>query len=523
MMTRLNSLSISITIILAILSFGSMLLPSFAQGVGDEAIPPEVSEHEFEWPLPNKDYANTRADMESQIDIRTIKDLNVAWTFEIPGGSTFGAIATNPIISEGLVYIQDLSSNVFAINLDDGTLIWEQRNDFNVFGPNGVAVGWGKVFSTSSNDTITAYNKHNGEELWSTVLRTQGKSEGITIQPLVYNRMVLVSTVPISGIGGGAGFYRGDAAGILYALDEETGEVVWKWSTVDSEDIWGNREVNSGGGAWYPPAIDRESGISFWGTGNPGPWPGTPAFPNGSSRPGPNLYTNSLVAIDHLSGALQWYNQITPHDLFDLDFQISPILTTATMNDAERDIVLGAGKAGKVFAFDRVTGDILWETSVGKHQNDTLQEVPHRTTVTVYPGFFGGVETPMALADGVVYVPIVNSPGTYTPTGFSGGRERPMVEGELVAIDVNTGIILWGKEYENINIGGATVVNRLVFTATDDGTIYAHNRITGVEVWRHEAPQGINGWPAVSGDTIIWPVGIGPKPVLLALRLTAEE
>ena len=147
--------------------------------------------------------------------------------------------------------------------------------------------------------------------------------------------------------------------------------------------------------------------MTYWGTGDPSPFPGTKDFPNGSSRPGPNLYTNSMLALDHNTGELAWYNQVKPHDLFDLDFQAPPIIADLEIEGEERPVVIGSGKLGRVIAFDRRNGDILWDTPVGDHQNDELQEIPLGETVEVLPGFLGGVETPMAFADGVVYVPAI--------------------------------------------------------------------------------------------------------------------
>jgi outer membrane protein assembly factor BamB len=259
----------------------------------------------------------------------------------------------------------------------------------------------------------------------------------------------------------------------------------------------------------------------YWGVGNPAPWPGTEEFPNGTSRPGPNLYTDSILALNHQDGKLLWFKQVRPHDLFDLDFQISPVLATATINGVKRDIVIGAGKLGKVFAFDRKSGEILWETSVGEHKNDDLTELPEGTT-RVLPGALGGVETPMAYAEGTLFVPIVNLFSDYTPAAFDFSTfDFTKGTGELVAIDVNNGKIIWDQRLDSINVGAATVVNDIVFTSTFDGKIYAFNCKTGDQVWNYQAPGGINGWPAVAGDTIIFPVGLGNPPVLIAFRLGA--
>jgi glucose dehydrogenase len=259
----------------------------------------------------------------------------------------------------------------------------------------------------------------------------------------------------------------------------------------------------------------------YWGIGNPAPWPGTTKFPNGTSRPGNNLYTNSMVALDQSTGKLIWYSQVLPHDLFDFDLQASPILATISNNGVAKDVVFGAGKMGKVFAFDKRTGAKMWETNVGTHLNDNLKVLPKGIT-KVSPSPLGGVETNMAYSDGIVYVPVVNMEVEYTPTEFVvKSFNLGSATGELVAIDAITGKIMWNKTFPSMNVGSATVVNDLVFTSTLDGKIYAFNKKTGDKVWEYAAKGGINGWPAVKGDTIIFPVGMGKNPALVAFKLGA--
>jgi outer membrane protein assembly factor BamB len=473
-------------------------------------IPPEVLLSE--WPLANKNYRNTRASFDSIIDSRNASRLKVAWTFDIPGIGPFGAAATNPLIIGHRVYLQDLKSNVYTLNLRTGTMIWKKDYNVDNIGPIGLAAGWGKIF-VPVQPNIVALDRR-GNEVWRTKIAALD-SEGIDCQLTVFDNLVYASTVPGSSV---TNFYTGGAIGVIYALDQQTGNVAWSFDTVDTADIWGNPAVNSGGGAWYPPAIDLMTGMMYWGIANPAPFPGTADFPNGSSRPGLNLYTDSLLALDAKSGALSWYKQVLPHDILDHDFQCSPILSTATINGARKEIIIGGGKGGVVVAFDRANGDIIWKTPVGIHENDDLTELPEGTT-RVYPGIFGGIETNMALAEGMVFVPVVNVFTDFTPTAIdqtnldiAGGT------GELVALDVNTGAVLWKKEFNSPNFGSATVVNDLVFTATFDGTIYAFNRRTGDQVWTYTASGGINAWPAVADDTIIFPVGLGNPPQLIAFK-----
>ncbi|HEX7475422.1 MAG TPA: PQQ-binding-like beta-propeller repeat protein [Dehalococcoidales bacterium] len=479
------------------------------------AVPPEVTQYAKDWPLPNKDYNNSRATTDSTITSANVGTLGVAWASPIPGSFFFGAATTMPIIMGNTVYYQDTDNNVIALDKTTGKTLWQKLYNTPTIGPNGIAIGWGKIFAQADPYDMVALDM-NGNELWRTNI-SQLNIIGVDMQPTVYNGQVLVSSVPGVGI---SSYYAGGAYGTFYGLDQQTGKVTWSWLTVDSTALWGNATVNSGGGAWYPPAIDTKTGMTFWGVGNPAPYPGTTAFPNGTSHPGNNLYTDSMVALDS-SGKLQWYNQVLPHDIMDHDFQIGPILASANVNGTQTDIAIGSGKGGKVVAFDRKTGKQLWNIPVGKHSNDDLTSIPDGQTVTVFPGTYGGVETPMAYANGIVYVPVVNlsmdlTGSTLASQSFKDGT------GDLVALDVNTGNVLWDKQLPALDVGGATVVNDLVFTATYDGTIYAFNATTGAQVWTYKAGGGINAWPSVSGDTIIWPVGLGSVPSVLAFKLGAN-
>jgi len=487
-------------------------------GDGDGPIPPEVADHTEDWPLPNKDYENTRAILDSSITSENVSDLGIAWSFPIPGISAYGAASSNPIIAGDVVYFQDLRCNVFALELETGEVRWSKfYNVSAVIGPNGPAVGWGKVFVAKDLYNVTALNAETGDEVWSTRL-SKVSTTGIDIQPAVYDNLVFVSTVP----GTGDVFYAPGGMGVIYALDAETGEVIWNFSTVDSPDLWGNKEVNSGGGCWYPPAIDIETGITFWGTGNPAPFPGTEEWPSGTSRPGPNLYTDSMVAIDHASGEMIWFCQVLPHDLFDHDFQISPILAELDVGGASQKVVFGAGKLGKVYAFNRSSGEVLWSTVVGEYDETAQLDILPNGTTRIFPGVLGGVETPMAYSDGVLYVPVVNMFTDWTPTALDSSTiDFNNATGELVAINAATGKILWINLFDTMVLGGATVINDLVLTAEYDGTIHAFKTDSGEAVFELKAPVGINGWPAVADETIVWPAGVGERPSLVALRLGA--
>lgn len=476
-------------------------------------VPNEIIQYAHDWPLANKDYSNTRATTDSSISSTNVASLTLAWSYTIQGIGPYGGAASTPLIANNTIYFQDLKANVIALDLQTGSVKWSKiYNDSQIVGPNGPAIGYGKVFVAKDLYNITALNMNTGTEIWSTRI-SYVSTTGIDIQPIVYDGIVYVATVP----GTGDVFYAPGGIGVIYALDQETGAILWNFSTVDP-NLWGHPEINSAGGCWYPPAVDVKTNTIFWAVANPAPFSGTTGWPNGASYAGPALYTDSLIALDHRTGRMKWFSQAIAHDIFDHDLQISPILTSATVSGIEREIVIGAGKMGNVYAFDRDTGSILWAVPVGKHENDTLDILTGETKVL--PGILGGVETCMAYSDGMVYIPVVDMSTNYIPEGvnyssinFAAGK------GELVAIDVNLGKILWTKTYDSLNIGAATVVNDVVFTATFSGMIYGYNAKTGAQLFSYQAPAGINSWPAVAGNTIVWPAAVGGIPSIIALRV----
>lgn len=466
------------------------------------------------WTTANGNFSNTREALGAKINSNNVANLGVSWTLPIVGVSEWGSATTNPIIAKDIVYFEDLKSNVYAVDFITGKQLWMKEYNLDIAGPAGVSLDNDKIFSVKGHYEIVALDL-SGNELWTTKV-SDDQNTGIDIQTTASEGMVFVSTVP--GVSN-ENFYKGGSTGIIYALDQNTGKIVWSFDTVDSKSIWGNTKVNSGGGSWYPPAIDHDKGIMYWTVGNPAPWPGTKEFPNGTSRLGKNLYTNSLVALDLKTGKLLWYNQVLPHDLFDYDLQISPIIANIKISGAKRDVIFSAGKMGRVFAFDKSSGDKIWETSVGTHLNDTLIELPKGIT-KVSPGPLGGVETNMAYSDGIIYVPVVNMEVEYNPSEFIvKSFDLAQATGELVALNASDGQILWTQAYKSMNVGSATIVNDLVFTSTLDGKIYAYDKKTGKEVWQYTASGGINGWPAVKGDTIIFPVGMGKAPELVAFKV----
>jgi glucose dehydrogenase len=465
------------------------------------AVPPELSDYTNVWPTAQGNLAATRVAAGATIDSSNVSTLGVAWRFPLTAVSGYGACSANPIVTEDTVYLQDMVGNVFAIDRETGEQKWSKEYNVTTVGPNGVAIGYGLVVGTIGSGSLFALDAETGDEVWNVDLPTPF-NEGIDMAPAIYDNTVYVSTVP----GSSDGFYEGGMKGVFYAVSVDDGSLLWWWDTV-ADSLWGNTRVNSGGGSWYPPAIDEEDGGLYVSVANPAPYPGTEEYPAGSSREGDNLYTDSVVSLDPKTGGLKWYYQVKPHDLFDLDNQQSPVLGTATIDGAEKKIVVTSGKHGIVVAVDRETGEMIWRTPVGKHQNDDMDAAdlpdPSEPSVQVFPGTYGGVESPFAVSEDAVYTAVYNLPTNYWKTSIDPSTlDTTKGTGEVVALDINTGEILWDIEEVTGMLGGATVSNDVVFSGGMDGIVRAYSAKDGSKLWTYQLGAGVNAPAAVAGDTL---------------------
>ncbi len=465
------------------LAAGSALVASLLCGCGDRAA-------QGTWPLPNSDLEGTRSAAESSIDARSVARFGVRWRFGFTARPVFsGIFASTPVVDRDTVYVQDLRSNVFALDRSTGAVRWARWYRAHNDGPNGLALDEDGVYGATDSYAFRL-DAASGRELWRRHLTSQSE-QFVDVAPVVWNGLVVLSTIGYPPFGRGA----------IYALDAATGAVRWKFVTI--ERPWRYPLEAGGGGLWYPVSIDSR-GRLYGGNSNPGPWGGTPKRPNGGAFPGPVPYTDSLLVLDGRAGRLLWHDQVTPHDIRDYDFQATPILAT----HAGADLVFGAGKAGRVIAWDRESRQRRWTAVVGVHRND-LGPLPRRR-VTVCPGLLGGVETPMAYADGRLFVPVVDlcvwgsAVARQEVTALDPSRGR----GRLVALDAATGRTLWERRFPSPDFGCATVSNDVVFTSTYDGTVYALAVSDGAVLWRAQMQARLNACPAVAGDLLLVGAGV---------------
>ena len=457
------------------------------------------------WPVSSGDLKGTRSAAGSAITSNNVAGLRARWRFRFTAKPGFsGVFASTPVVDKDTVYVQDLRSNVFALNRSTGTLRWVQRFRASNDGPNGLVVDGGRVYGATDADAF-ALSASNGRELWHVHLARK-REQLIDIAPVAWEGLVFLSTTGDAPRGRGG----------IYALDAATGTVRWKFVTIAHPARY---PLEAGGGELsYPVSVDT-GGRLYAGNSSPTPVGGTPARPNGGAFPGPVPYTDSLLVLDAATGRLLWHDQVTPHDIRDYDFQATPILASRAGNG----VVFGAGKAGRVIAWNLETHRRLWDVPVGLHRNDEGPLPQHR--VTVCPGLLGGVETPMAYADGRLFVAVVDLCGL----GSAAARqELPSVDptsgtGRLVALDADSGRVLWQHRLRSPDFGCATVSNDVVFTSTFDGTVYAFSVQGGKLLWHARMGAGVNACPAVVGDTLLVGSGVrrpgGPVPELVAFAL----
>ena len=237
------------------------------------------------------------------------------------------------MITNGVIYSQDLESNVQAIDLESGDVLWTTKFESPSHGPNGLAVAEGRVFGATATEAF-ALDQKTGKEVWSVATAEGGDRHGA--------RRPRRQGLRLDRAGQHQRRIRSAAAvGMLWAMDAKTGKKLWHFDTVP-KDLWGDTEGQLRRRPLVP-ALVRQQGRRC--TSAPATRRRSPARrsqPWGSSRPGRNLYTDSLVKLDPKTGKLEWYYQETPHNIYDWDFQNSPIITKA----GGKEVAIGSGKSG---------------------------------------------------------------------------------------------------------------------------------------------------------------------------------
>ncbi len=477
-----------------------------------------------EWLMYGHDYTNDRYSALDQINTSNVSQLVPRWIFQTGIVASF---ENTPVVYRGIMYVTTANNHLFALNARTGRMIWryDHKLGTTIFccGPvnRGVGLGYGMVYMGTLDAQLVALDARTGKVRWKRQVADPTLGYSLTLAPLVYKNIVIVGT---SGAEYGI-------RGFVQAYDARTGTPLWRWYTIPSqgwEGKWAtttpegddlHRNIaaekaawpkykdawkRGGGSVWQTPAADPQLNYLYLGVGNPSP------DLDGSIRPGDNLYTESIVALNAANGKLVWYYQEVPHDVWDLDQTSPPLLFNVTVNGQTIPAVGAAGKTGWFYILDRRTGRrILRSQEFVRHENLFAQ--PTAQGVRMLPGANGGAEwSPSSYSPqtNYVYIAALEQPMTYAThyapyqkgklwlgsafTSIPGERQY----GTFTAIDVNTGKVAWQRKVDQPMMGGSLVTaGGLVFTGEGNGNFDAFDAKTGQLLWQFQAGAGVNAAP----------------------------
>jgi alcohol dehydrogenase (cytochrome c) len=486
-----------------------------------------------DWPTYHGTWQSYHFSDLNQINTDTVKGLDVAWTHD-PGRNTRG-LQSMPLVEDGILYYSGSYSRLYALDGATGKVVWsylpqldealikkQTHSPYN----RGVALGDGKVFVGTMDGRLIAVDQKTGKKAWDTKLINSEKlTVGFTGAPLFVKQKNLV----IIGAQGGEWPYRGP----IFAIDASTGQKKWEFLTVagtpDAMKTWGNNSWRTGGGGgWMPGTYDADSNTLWWGTANPAPlfdWSGADYMHKGA-RPGDNLYTTSVIALDPDTGRLKFYHQELPHDAWDFDSAVGEFL----MIDRDgKKLVVHPNKSGYIFVYDRADAKLenVWRIT---ENSNFVKNIDPKTGELIGRRDFnaGPVNPPLcpAIDGGVSW-----NAGSYDPrtgTYFKVANEwcmdmkvvktRPILEpqaqlnlgadfhevpppgadrpwGHVDARDPVTGKLKWTVKFREPPIASllATAGN-LVFVPDAEGVFHAYDSRNGKELWSHrDGPAGHQG------------------------------
>ena len=465
-----------------------------------------------------------------QINSRNVGNLEVAWT-HIPGRSTRG-LQSMPLVADGVLFYTGSYSRTFALDGATGKLIWSflpelddalvSRQTHSPY-TRGLALGEGKAFVGTVDGRLFALDAKTGKVAWETkLIDSQKLTVGFTGAPLYAKGMVII------GAQGGEWPYKGP----IFAVDAATGQKKWEFDTAggDSDEAkktWGNDTWRvGGGGGWMPGTYDSETNAVWWGTANPAPlydWSGAD-YKTSGARPGDNLYTSSVIALDIDTGKLKFYHQELPHDTWDFDSAVGEFVS---INRDGKKYMVHPNKSGFIFVYDRADAKIENVWPIVRNYNFVKGIDPKTGELSgrrdFSPGKVEGVLCPH-ISGGVSW----NS-GSYSPkTGlyYKLGQEwcmtltvskttpvtEPQVQlnigadfkianppsgeiyGHLDARDPITGEKKWEVRYPEPPMASVlSTGGNLVFVPDSRGTLHAYNAQTGAELWNHSDGVGHQG------------------------------
>jgi len=481
-----------------------------------------------DWLTYHGSYASWHYSALDKINTNNVKNLKVAFIQQV-GRSTRG-VQSMPLAKDGVLYFSASYSKVFALKGDTGELLWsfvpkldeelvarQTHSPYN----RGMAMSDGKLYIGTVDGRLFALDMKTGQPVWETkLLNSQKVTVGFTGAPLAVKDKVII------GAQGGEWPGRGP----IFGVDAKTGQKLWQFDTVagtpDAEKTWGNESWRTGGGGgWMPGAYDADNNVVWWGVANPAPlydW-GGPDWKTGGARPGTNLFTSSVIALDPDTGALKFYHQELPHDAWDFDSAVGEFVS---IDRDGKKYVVHANKSGYIFVYDKADAkvenvyNIVKASNFVKSIDPKTGELIGRRDMTegkqkdLCPAIMGGVswnsgtynpqtglyykvanEWCMDLE--IVKTSPVTEPAAQLNIGATFTAKDPVgdkAHGHVDARDPITGKVSWSVDYPEPPLASLlSTAGGLVFVPDARGWLHALDAKTGKELWKGNDGAPHNG------------------------------
>ena len=470
------------------------------------------------WLSYNGDYTGRRFSSLEQINTQNMANLRAQWVFH---SSNSDMLEVTPVVVDGMMFVTS-ANDAFALDARTGRVVWHYSrpvtegliDDAAQHHNRGVAIWHSRIYLETDNAHLLCLDGRSGHLLWDVPYTDGNRNYGATSAPLVVKDKILVGT------SGGDDGVRGFVA----AIDAQSGKIAWRFWTIPGpgemgSSSWpGDAYLHGCGTTWMPGTFDPGLNVLYWGTSNP-----CPDF-DGDPRPGDDLYTDCVLALDPDTGKLHWYFQFTPHDLFDYDATETPVLIDTVYHGKPRKLLVEANRNGFLYVLDRTDGKFLsasrfaeklnWATGVDAQGRPIRTDVmPSAAGTRVCPGFSGATnwyspsfnpETglfyflatencnlyfrqPEAFAEGK----------TYYSTGVkrSAGDDSQRI---LLAYDLEAGTVAWRSAQVGSGhsfAGTMTTKGGLVFFGDDAQSFEAMDARSGAPLWHFNTGQNIHASP----------------------------
>jgi alcohol dehydrogenase (cytochrome c) len=487
-----------------------------------------ASQEPQNWLTYSGTFASQRYSSLNQIRPDNVGTLELQWVFQARSLEKFEA---TPLVVDGVMYTVQAPNDVVALDAATGRVFWTwsynpaQESRVCCGRVNrGLAILGDTLYMGTIDAHLIAIDAKNGKPLWDRRLGKAGAGYSLTHAPLIVKDKVIVGTA-----GGEYGI-----RGFLAAFDAKTGKELWRFNTVPGPgepgaETWEGDSWKTGGGSvWVTGSYDPDLNLTYWGIGNPGPdW-------NGDSRPGDNLYTDSVLALDPDTGKLKWHYQFSPHDEFDYDSVQVPVLADVDWQGKARKIMYWANRNGLFYALDRTNGEFLmgkpfvevnWMKGFDEKGRPMRVpgKAPSKEGTLIYPGNQGGTNwysPSYSPRTGLFYIPTwagyaslyVKGADTYkegnqytagaprSPVPFGRSLQNFRKDGEeygaVRAIDPKTGAQKWEFKMRDITEAGIlTTASDLLFSGGREGYFYALDARTGALLWKASVGGAVAAGP----------------------------